>query len=188
MYGLVNNGIRTFILDAHGEETWAIICEKASLPNAEFENMTAYDDADTYAIVSAVSETLDLPADEVLRVFGHYWVGFSKSTAIGKLIDHGAETFIDRIRGLDEMHERVQMTMPHLDPPSFEFEESDDGNHRLHYISGREGLAPMVVGLIQGMAEECGVSVDVRHRECRSRGAEHDIFELRIESGAASAA
>ncbi|WP_299508351.1 heme NO-binding domain-containing protein [uncultured Roseobacter sp.] len=188
MYGLVNNGVRTFIVDSHGEETWRAICSKACVPDEEFENLTAYDDAVTYALVSAVSDELGLPAEKVLEVFGSYWVGFSKSTAIGKLVDHGAETLIDRIRGLDEMHERIQMTMPHLDPPSFEFEEMSDGNHRLHYMSNREGLAPMVVGLLKGMADECGVEIDITHAESREDGATHDIFLVRIDRVAASAA
>ena len=188
MYGLVNNGIRTFIVDNHGQDTWRRICEKAAITDEEFENLTAYDDAITYALVGAVSEELGLGADTVLDVFGHYWVGFSKSTSIGKLVDQGADTLIDQIRSLDEMHERVQMTMPHLDPPSFEFEEMPDGNHRLHYMSSRKGLAPMVIGLLRGMADECGVSIDVTHAESKEDGAAHDVFVFRIESSAATAA
>lgn len=188
MYGLVNNGVRKFIVDSHGEDVWREICEKAGVPDEEFENLTAYDDQHTYALVGAVSEKLGLPAERVLEIFGEYWVGFSKATAIGRLIDQGSERFIDRIRGLDEMHERIKLTMTHLDPPSFEFEEVSDGNHRLHYISNREGLAPMVVGLLHGMAKECGVTIDVAHAESRSDGADHDVFTLRIETAAATAA
>lgn len=188
MYGLVNNGVRKLIVDAHGEEVWRAICEKADVREEEFENLTAYDDAATYALVDAVSDVLALPPHKVLEIFGQYWVGFSKSTAIGKLIDQGGETLIDRIRGLDEMHERIQMTMPHLNPPSFEFEEMPDGNHRLRYISSREGLAPMVAGLLQGMADECGVAIEVALSESRSEGAEHDVFNIRIVSEAATAA
>lgn len=188
MYGLVNNGIRTFIVDNHGQDTWLRICRKASIADEDFENLTAYDDAITYALVGAVSDELGLPVDQVLDVFGHYWVGFSKSTSIGKLVDQGAETLVDQIRGLDEMHERIQLTMPHLDPPSFEFEEMPDGNHRLHYMSNREGLAPMVVGLLRGLADECGVSIDVKHVDRKDDGASHDVFVLRIESSAATAA
>ncbi len=188
MYGLVNNGVRRLIIDAHGEDVWREICRKANVPDEEFETLTAYDDADTYALVGAVSERLDMPTDKVLEVFGEYWVEFSKGTAIGKLIDQGGEQFIERVRGLDAMHERVKLTMPHLDPPSFEFEESADGNHRLHYLSSREGLAPMVTGLLQGMAKECGVAIDIIHAERRSDGAENDVFVLRIDAATATAA
>lgn len=185
MYGLVNNGVRAFIIGNHGEDVWLEICARAGVQDEEFENLTAYDDAETYALVGAVSETLGLPVDTVLEVFGEYWVGFSKATAIGKLIDLGRETLVDRIRGLDEMHERIQLTMPHLDPPSFDFEERPDGAHRLHYFSNREGLAPMVVGLLQGLAGECGVEIDVTHTESRADGYDHDIFTLRIGQEAA---
>ncbi|MEM9707536.1 MAG: heme NO-binding domain-containing protein [Pseudomonadota bacterium] len=182
MYGLVNNGVRTFVVNAHGEDTWRTICRKADVPDEEFENLTAYDDAVTYALVGAISEELDCPAEQVLDIFGSYWVGFSKSTAIGKLVDQGAETLIDQIRSLDEMHQRVQLTMPHLDPPSFDFEERPCGTHRLHYMSNREGLAPMVIGLLRGMAEDHGVSIDVTHEESRAEGAANDVFAIKINA------
>ena len=187
MYGLVNNGMRTFVVDAHGEDTWHAICEDAGVDVAEFETMTAYDDAITGALVGAISRHLDLPVAEVLEVFGTYWVGYSKQTAIGKLIDHGGETLWERIRGLDDMHERVQLTMPDLEPPSFDLEPLADGSQRLHYHSTREGLSPMVIGLLHGLAEECGVKVQIEHLASKSHGADHDIFGLRIIAKSAAA-
>ncbi|MBC7736887.1 MAG: heme NO-binding domain-containing protein [Candidatus Saccharibacteria bacterium] len=184
MYGLVNNGVRTYVIASHGENVWRKICKHARVPDEKYENLTAYDDAHTYALVGAVAETLDMPAEQVLQVFGEFWVGFSKSSALGKLIDQRCDTLIGRIRGLDEMHERIQLTMPHLNPPSFEFEERADGTHRLHYMSMREGLAPMVVGLLKGMAAECGVTIEITHVVRRSDGADHDVFNLRIASDA----
>ena len=188
MYGLVNNGIRTFVVDAHGLETWEEICRKAGVDEAEFDNLTAYDDAHTYALVGAVSETLGVPAEQVLEKFGCYWVGFARSTAVGQLIDQGGESLIERIRGLDEMHERVERLMPHLEPPSFDFTEGEDGRHRLHYHSKREGLAPMVVGLLQGMARESGCGLEIAHVESKADGAPHDVFEFVILPGVAAAA
>lgn len=187
MYGLVNNGVRTFVVDNHGEETWNLICDKAGLDAEEFETMTAYDDSVTYAMVAAVSETLDLSSDTVLEVFGRYWVGFAQSTAIGKLIDLGGDTFWERIRGLDDMHERVQNTMPDLDPPGFDLEDLPDGTKRLHYYSSRDGLAPMVVGLLHGLATECGIEVEIDHVEAKADGSEHDIFQLSVKTAKAAA-
>lgn len=135
-----------------------------------------------------MSQKLEPPPEKVLEVFGEYWIGFSKQSAIGKLIDMGIETLVERIRDVDEMHERVQHTMPHLDPPSFEFEETASGDYRLKYMSNREGLVPMVIGLLHGMAKDCGVSIDVTHSESRADGADHDVFVLRIGAAAATAA
>lgn len=188
MYGLVNNGVRKFIIDAHGEDVWRRICDTAGVQEHEFDSMVAYDDASTYALVGAISEVLDMSTHKVLEVFGHYWVGFSKSTAIGRIIDMGGDTLIERIRSLDDMHDRVQLAMPHLNPPSFEFEERPDGNHLLRYISSREGLAPMAIGLLHGMAEDCGVKIEVTHVERREDDAEHDVFMLKIISDVETAA
>lgn len=184
MYGLVNNGVRTFVVEHHGSETWEAICAKLGLDADEFETMTAYGDDLTYDLVGAVSETLDLSAETVLEVFGEYWVGYAKSTAVGKLIDLGGDTFWERIRSLDDMHERIQNTMPHLEPPGFDLEDVPNGNRRLHYYSKRDGLASMVVGLLHGLAKECGVEVDIEHIEAKADGADHDVFGLSIKSPA----
>ena len=54
-------------------------------------------------------------------------------------------------------------TMPELVPPSFEREPQDDGSSILHYRSSREGLAPMVIGLVKGLAKRYDVEIDVQH-------------------------
>ena len=41
MYGMVNEGIRAYILENAGEETWNHIAAKAGLEMREFETMLA---------------------------------------------------------------------------------------------------------------------------------------------------
>ncbi|MCG6882189.1 MAG: heme NO-binding domain-containing protein [Silicimonas sp.] len=187
MYGLVNNGVRTYVIENHGKACWSAICAKAGVDEQEFETMTAYDDAVTNAMVGALSETLGLTVETALEVFGRYWVGFAQSTAIGKLIDMSGDTFWDRLRGLDDMHERIQNTMPELDPPGFDLEDMPDGSRRLHYHSSRNGLAPMVVGLLHGLAEECGLEVRIDHLVAKADGADHDVFGLSVMTSEAAA-
>lgn len=188
MYGLVNNGIQTFIVENHGEETWRAICAKAGVDGDSFETMSAYEDHTTFALVGAISEHLDLTTAQVLEVFGTYWVSFTKETAIGRLMRFEGVSLSDRLKGLDEMHDRVRLAMPHLDPPSFEYEESDDGENLLHYFSHREGLHSMVVGLLHGLAAETGEEIAVRMVESRAAGHDHDVFAIRSIGMTADAA
>ncbi|SDX34686.1 Haem-NO-binding [Albimonas donghaensis] len=187
MYGLVNNGVKAFILGAHGQGAWDSICAQAGLSGVEFESMVAYDDDLTYRLVGAVADHLGLPAATVLEVFGHFWVDFSRDTSVGRLMVFEGATLVERLRNLDEMHERVKLVMPHLEPPSFEFEPVGEGLHRLHYYSAREGLQPMVIGLLHGLAAESGERVEIDHVARRDDGADHDVFELRMLDAAAAA-
>ena len=180
MYGLVNNGIRTFIAEHYGEEAWCAICADAGVDDVSFESMMSYEDAVTYDLVGAICRKLDLTAEQVLEMFGHFWVGFSSETSIGKVMQFQGDSFVDRLASLDEMHDRVRLAMPHLMPPSFEFEEGADGMHRLHYHSHRKGLQPMVMGLLRGLSEESGIEIAVRIAESRGDGHDHDVFEIRV--------
>ena len=78
---------------------------------------------------------------------------------------------------LDAMHARIGGTMPELVPPSFSREEQEDGSSLLHYYSKREGLAPMVVGLVKGLAKRFGTEVEI---ECLGEEAPgHQRFLIR---------
>jgi hypothetical protein len=180
MYGMVNHGVQTFVTLHHGEGVWKEICASAGLNVEHFDTMRTYDDAVTYRLVGAVSARLDLPADKVLEAFGTYWTDYARDTAIGKLLDFGGSTFFQALESLDEMHERMLVAMPHLRPPSFEVEHAGPGCIRLHYQSHRPGLAPMVVGLLHGMAQQHGIKVDVVHAERKDDGADHDVFAITL--------
>jgi hypothetical protein len=75
------------------------------------------------------------------------------------------------------MHARVGATMPQLVPPGFEREAIDDDSSILHYRSARAGLAPMVLGLLRGLAKRFEVQIEVDHLEPTAAG--HERFRIR---------
>ena len=180
MYGMVNEGIREFILENHGTEAWEAICKDAGTHYTEFEKMSSYDDAITYDLVGAVCNHTGLSSDEVLKVFGTYWVKFVGGSNFGNLLRLAGNTFIERLEGLDDMHDRILLSMPHLKPPSFELDQLREGVFLLHYYSDRDGLAPMVIGLLYGLANETGEKITVKQVESKTKSADHDIFEIAL--------
>lgn len=180
MYGMLNEGIRSFITENHGPEAWQSICDTAGLDQLEFERMSSYDDAITYKLIEAICSFTDLPLPEVMDIFGRYWVEFAGASHFGNLMRLAGNSFIEQLKGLDDMHDRILLTMPHLKPPSFEVDQKDDGSCILHYYSEREGLAPMVIGLLHGLAKETGERIEVSQVAVKSEQFDHDIFEVRI--------
>jgi hypothetical protein len=60
----------------------------------------------------------------------------------------------------------------------------DDVTQRLmllHYFSDRPGLAPMVVGLLEGLAEIFHTSIDIAQVAHRDAGDDHDRFALHFQ-------
>lgn len=177
MYGLVNRAVEGLIRQEFGDEAWGKISSKAGVGALEFVSMQTYDDKVTYDLVGAASEVLGAPAADLMRAFGQYWIRYTADAGYGDLLKGVGGSFGEFLAGLDAMHGRVAMTFPDLKPPSFECEELSPARYRLHYYSDRPGLEPMVVGLVEGLAERFSQAAKV---EWSAEGEGHTVFEIEI--------
>jgi hypothetical protein len=180
MYGLVNKSMQDLVTTRFGAETWTRIRREAGVEHEAFVSMQAYPDAITYDLVKAASRELDIPVPNLLEAFGEHWVHDTGRQGYGDLMWLAGKTFVEFLQELDNMHGRIALTFPALTPPSFECTDVAPGQVRLHYHSTREGLAPMVVGLIRGLAGVFGLTgLAIEHDVRRSEGADHDEFFVR---------
>ena len=74
MYGLVNKAVEGLVVSPFGEATWQEIKAAANVEVEAFVSMESYDDEITYSLVGAASKVLNTPAEDVLKLFGQYWV------------------------------------------------------------------------------------------------------------------
>lgn len=180
MYGLVNRAIEELVRERFGDETWEKIKQKANVDTDVFIGLEAYPDSVTYSLVGAASEILNLPGETILEEFGKYWVLYTGKTAYGSLLDSTGTTLFESIRNLDNMHSRISLTMPHLQPPSFQCTDETENSLRVHYYSERAGLAPMVIGLLKGLGVLYRTTVDVQQVASVGQGADHDEFLITL--------
>ena len=187
MYGLVNKAIEGLVVQHHGPDVWRRILDVAGLDAEPFVGLQSYSDEITYALVGAASQLLDRSAGDLLRDFGRYWVEFVARSSYGEWLE-AADTFEDCLSSLDEMHARLSLSLPELRPPSFELQGGEGDTIRLLYFSEREGLAPMVVGLIEGLAERFGKTATVQHLPGSKGpgGKGHEEFDIRLASAGGS--
>jgi hypothetical protein len=75
------------------------------------------------------------------------------------------------------MHVRITKMLPSLVPPSFEIEELAENHFKIHYISERDGLAPLAVGMLKGVAIHFGGEADITQIEYKGTD-DHDVFEV----------
>ena len=177
MYGLVNRAIEGLVRQQFGDDAWGKVCERAGMERPTFVAMETYDDAITFGLVAAASAELGLEPHDVLEAFGEFWTSYTIEEGYGDLLSMMGNTLDEFLDNLDTMHARIGGTMPELVPPSFEREPQDDGSSILHYRSTRVGLAPMVIGLVRGLAKRYGVVIDVQHIEEVEAG--HHRFSIR---------
>ena len=176
MYGLINVAVRDLVVTQFGQAAWAAILAKSEVDESAFVRMGQNDDAVTYALVGAASEVLDLPASDVLQAFGQYWTEFTVEEGYGQLLDGFGSTFPALLQNLDELHTRVGLMYEELRPPSFKCENVTDGSMDLHYISERDGLDDLIIGLLKGLGTRFQVDVTIEQRACKGDGAPHSVF------------
>ncbi len=180
MYGLVNRGIEDLIRTHHGDDAWRRVCAASGFPGDTFSSMQAYPDSVTFGLVAAASTELGLSAHEVLEQFGAHWVRYTGSAGYGALFDLAGSSVAEVLTNLDALHGRIEHTFPDYRMPHFECVRLDDGDLRLIYRSSRDGLAPMVLGLLRGLGERFGTPVTITHTVLRGVDAAHDEFLLRV--------
>lgn len=153
MYGLVNRAIKEHVVAAAGEAAWNAVRNAAELEDDFFVAMDAYDDDITYRLVAAASEVLKTPADEILAGFGRYWILYTGAEGWGPVLDMQGNSMVELLGNLNAMHLRLRTTMPKLRMPEFHMHRHADDLVEVEYHSEREGFAPMVLGLLGGLAE-----------------------------------
>jgi len=163
VYGLINKAIEGLLRSEFGDDAWEKVRVAAHIPDEPFLAMEPYDDRVTYALVAAAEATLERPAAEVLRAFGHYWVRYTAEVGYGGMMASAGGTFPEFLTNLDGLHTRVQLAFPELRPPSFAVSEvvaaGASGTLTLDYRSERLGLAPLVLGLLEGLGLRFGLAV-----------------------------
>lgn len=178
MYGLVNLAIQELVCTTAGEAKWQEIRTRAGVSMEVFSRMSSYDDDVTYRLVAAASEVLQIPADEVISSFGEFWVLYTGRNGYGEMFTMAGNNLKAFLANLDNMHTRIGLNFPSLQPPSFQIEDEDDGRVRLHYFSDRQGLCPMIFGLLKGLGQLFKTSVEIEHPICKRQGEDVDHCEF----------
>ena len=181
MYGLLNAALKEFVVAKHGESTWSAVTQRAGVGSVQFNKMDPYPDELTYRLVGESVATTGVAADAFLDGFGEYWVEYTATQGYGPLFDIAGDSLRDFLLSLDDLHARVGRSFPKLVPPSFRFDTSNPHALRMHYLSQRKGLCPMIPGLLRGLSSLFKTPIQVLEDACARRGADHCEFMVIIQ-------
>ncbi len=160
MYGLVNKAVEQLVQKQFGEDKWIEIKAKAGV-DRNFVAMGSYPDQVTFALVSAASDVLGAPPEAILEAFGEHWIQFTVDEGYGEMMAMYGNSVFEFLNNMNSLHSQIRLTFPELRPPVISCEELSNGQLLVNYESEREGLAPMLVGLITGLGKRFNTPVDV---------------------------
>ncbi|XP_068156138.1 guanylate cyclase soluble subunit beta-1 [Drosophila tropicalis] len=162
MYGFVNYALELLVLKHFGEELWEKIKKKAMVSmEGQFLVRQIYDDEITYNLIGAAVEILNIPADDILELFGKTFFEFCQDSGYDKILQVLGATPRDFLQNLDALHDHLGTLYPGMRAPSFRCTEQD-GELLLHYYSERPGLEHIVIGIVKAVASKLhGVEVEI---------------------------
>ncbi len=176
MYGLVNKAIKDLVVSNHGQDKWEEICRLSGFEDQEFIGMNPYPDKLTYDLVKNASQVLRVDAGAILEAFGEYWILYTADEGYGDLMDLTGSNFVDFLSNLDMLHYRISNVMPELAPPQFSTRNQKENSVELEYRSHREGLVPMLYGLIKGLGKRFDLQVTVEHIQQKNEQNNCHVF------------
>jgi hypothetical protein len=176
MYGLLNAALKEFVVTTYGSASWQSIVDAVAPGIENFNKMAPYPDELTVGLVVKASAVSGTDVDTLLDQFGEFWVRYTDEQGYGPLFEIAGDSLPDFLLSLNALHTRVARSFPKLRPPSFQFDRLESGRLRMHYLSERQNLCPMIPGILRGLAQRFHTQILVVEDRCARRGDAHCEF------------
>jgi len=182
MDGLVTKALQDLVRTRFDDAAWDDVLSGAGLAPLQFLGGQVYPDEMLFRLVDAAAQRGGMTRTQVLEALGEHWVDFAIREGYGRFLTVAGRTFRDVLMNLNQMHDRIALKFPHVRQPSFWCTDLAADSLVLHYTSTRQGLAPMVIGIVRGLAKMHWTRVEVEHKTRCEDGAPHDEFLVRMEN------
>ncbi len=178
MYGIVNKSIEELVVANYGQEKWEEIKQKSNIDIEYFISSESYDDDVTFTLAGTIATELGVSVDDVLSLFGEWWILHTGKNHYGYLLESGGDNFKSFLLNLPSFHNRVMMMYPKLTPPEFKISNVEEQSVYLHYFSKRKGLTAFVYGLMVGLGKFFDTDVSTEHIESVPTENTHEIIKV----------
>lgn len=158
MLGLVHRALRSFLRDMHSDSLWQQVARDCGLGPEPFEALLPYDDALSYAILSAASTRLQRPEAAILEDFGQWLVTAQTGLPLRRLLRFGGRSFTDFLWSLEELPDRARLALPLVRLPEVRLSETEGGTFRLT-CAPPFAFTPILKGVIDVMADDFGALI-----------------------------
>ena len=180
MYGLINKAIKALVCSSYGEKHWNKLHKAANVDNDFFIGIEMYPDKLTYDLVSQAPDILGISSEAFLKEIGEYWVYYVGEGDCSYIFNLAGNNFVSFLESLNAIHSRASVLFPALTPPTFPCVDIEATSLRLEDYSKRKGLAPMVIGMMQGLGRWFDTRVDIQQEKCKTSDAGCDVFFIKF--------
>ena len=174
MKGVVFNLLEQLVARDFGEDTWDALLDASGLDGV-YTSLGSYPDEHLAELVSAASDALAMPADDVVIWFGRNALPLFAGRYPQLFEPHdSARSFVLTLN--DIIHPEVRKLYPGADVPEFDF-DARDGLLVMGYRSPRK-LCSFAEGLLLGTADHYGERLTIEQPYCMKRGDDQCVVEI----------
>jgi hypothetical protein len=172
--GVVFNLLEQLVARDFGEDTWDSLLDASGLDGV-YTSLGSYPDEHLSKLVSAASDALGMPADDVVIWFGRNALPLFAERYPQLFEPHdSARSFVLTLN--DIIHPEVRKLYPGADVPEFEFDVRD-GLLVMGYRSPRK-LCSFAEGLLLGTGDHYGERLTIEQPSCMKRGDDQCVVEI----------
>lgn len=168
MHGFIFSELQRFVVESFDQATWRELVRRAGTSTADFKNFLEYPDGDALALVQTASEMTGKDPGEILTSFGAF-LGHQLVKVYRPLIDPSWKTLDVLLHTEQTIHRIVRSRNRQARPPVLRFTREGPDEVMLHYASQRK-LCALAKGIIHGLAEHYGESVETSDESCMLNG------------------
>lgn len=171
MYGHIHVILKDLIMSIAGPAKWQGILQEAGLGDAKDEarilDTVVHGDEVTFRLVGATCKVLGLSADEAIAAFGRHFVVFALRSGNARFLRAQGATLPTFLANVNNLHHHLERDHPDARFPFLEAKyDPVQDRVQLTYYSTREGLASLVVGVVQEIGKRLyGLDVSLEAQE-----------------------
>jgi hypothetical protein len=174
MKGVVFNLLEQLVARDFGEDTWDALLDASGLDGV-YTSLGSYPDEDLSKLVSAATDALAMPADEVVSWLGRNALPLFAGYYPQLFEPHDStRSFVLTLN--DIIHPEVRKLYPGADVPEFDF-DLREGVLVMGYRSPRK-LCSFAEGLLLGAADHYGERLTIEQPVCMKRGDDQCVLEI----------
>ncbi|CAE8633526.1 unnamed protein product [Polarella glacialis] len=157
MHGLFHQAFKYFILNTFPRETWDEILRRLGIENdATILKMEQHDDALTLAALDSGIEVEHAERDAFLELFGASFVAFAVDAGYYNQLRSLGSSLFDLLTNINLFHFKIERDFrsSHAAFPVFVVEGDCETDFQVRYSSSRNGLEPLVRGVLIQVAKD----------------------------------
>ena len=176
MKGIVFKELLNMVEETFGEELTEKILSKSNLESGgAYTSVGTYDHGEILELVTNLSNETSTPVNGLVKAFGKYMVTVFKKSHPTFFNKPDVLSFLKTVHGI--IHVEVKKLYPDAELPKFEYEEPSENKLIMYYSSSRP-FADLAEGLIEGVVESYGESIEISWEDTSNGGNTSRKFVL----------